>query len=55
MVIKIGHRFTGKEVLISPGKVARVSYPDSTVFVDLTREAVEQSPVHDLALVGEVR
>ena len=47
LVIKTGHRFSGKEVRIPTGKVDRISYPDSTVFVTLTREAVEQSPVHD--------
>jgi sporulation protein YlmC with PRC-barrel domain len=44
LVIKTGHRFTGKEVLIPTSKVDRISYEDSTVFVNLTKEAVEQSP-----------
>ena len=48
LVVKTGHRFTGKEVLIPVSKVARISYEDSKVFVTLTKEAVEQSPVHDL-------
>jgi len=52
LVIKTGHRFTGVEVLISTRAVERISYPDSTVFVNLTREAVEQSPAHHLAPVG---
>ena len=29
--------------------VDRISYLDSTVFVDLTREAVEQSPAHHVS------
>lgn len=49
LVIKTGHRFSGKEVRIPTGKVDRISYPDSTVFVNLTREAVEQSPTHDMS------
>ncbi len=49
LVIKTGHRFSGMEVQIPAGKVDRISYPDSTVFVKLTREAVEQSPTHDLS------
>jgi hypothetical protein len=49
LVIKTGHRFTGKEVLIPAGKVSRISYEDSTVFVNLTREAVEKSPAHHVA------
>lgn len=46
LVIKIGHRFTGKEVRIPTSKVERISYEDSTVFVNLTKEAVEQCPAH---------
>jgi hypothetical protein len=44
LVVKTGHRFSGKEVQIPTDKVGRISYDDSTVFVNLTREAVEQSP-----------
>ena len=47
LIIKIGHRFSGKEVRIPTSKVDRISYPDSTVFVNLTKEAVEQSPAHN--------
>ena len=52
LVIKIGHRFSGKEVAIPTSKIDRISYEESTVFVKLTREAVEQSPQHHLAPVG---
>jgi sporulation protein YlmC with PRC-barrel domain len=52
LVIKTGHRFTGTEVLIPTRTVQRISYPDSTVYVNLTREAVERSPMHKLAPVG---
>jgi sporulation protein YlmC with PRC-barrel domain len=52
LVIKTGHRFSGKEVRIPAGKVDRISYDESTVFVNLTSEAVEQSPAHHLPLVG---
>jgi hypothetical protein len=51
LVVKTGHRFTGKEVQIPVGKVDRISYEQSTVFVNLTMEAVEQSSAHDLAPV----
>jgi hypothetical protein len=44
LVIKIGHRLSGKEVQIPTSKVARISFDASTVFVNLTKEAVEQSP-----------
>ena len=54
LVIKTGHRFSGKEVQIPTRKVDRISYPDSTVFVNLTKEAVEQGSAHHLASAGEV-
>jgi len=44
LVIKTGHRFTGKEVQIPVSQVERISYEESTVFVRLNKEAVEQSP-----------
>jgi hypothetical protein len=52
LVIKTGHRFSGKEVQIPTRVVDRISYPDSTVFVNLTKEGVQQSPAHQLAPVG---
>jgi hypothetical protein len=52
LVVKTGHRFSGNEVLIPVSKVDRISYEKSTVFVNLTKAAVEQSSTHDLALVA---
>jgi hypothetical protein len=52
LVIKTGNRFTGKEVQIPVGKVDRISYEDSTVFVNLTMNAIEQSPAHGMAPVN---
>jgi sporulation protein YlmC with PRC-barrel domain len=54
LVIKTGRRFTGKEVQIPTRKVDRISFEDSTVFVNLTKETVEQSPAHHLAPAGAV-
>ena len=51
LVVKTGHRFSGKEVQIPTSKIDRISYDESTVFANLTKEAVEQSPEH---LVGAV-
>jgi len=48
LAVKIGHRFTGKEVQIPVSQVERISYPESTVHVKLTKEAIEQSPEHRL-------
>ncbi len=52
LVIKTGHRLSGKEVLISTSQVDRISYEESTVFVSLTRESVEQCSEHDMSPVG---
>jgi sporulation protein YlmC with PRC-barrel domain len=52
VIIKTGHRFSGKEVQIPAGKVERISYDESTVFVNLTVSAVEKSPTHSMVLVG---
>lgn len=52
LVIKTGHRFTGKEVQIPMGQVERISYKESTVFVKLTKDAVEKSPEHRLVPNG---
>jgi hypothetical protein len=55
LVIKVGHRLSGKEVQIPTSLVDRISYEQSTVFVHLTSEAVEQSPAHHLVPVGAVK
>ena len=52
LVIKIGHRFSGKEALLSTKTVERISYEDSTVIVDLTCEAVEHGAGRHTAAVG---
>ena len=51
LVVKTGHRFSGNEVQIPVNKVDRVSYEKSTVFVNLTKEAVEQSPANNLIAI----
>jgi hypothetical protein len=52
VVVKTGHRLSGREVQIPVSMVDSISYEDSTVFVNLTSEAVEQSPAHYMALAG---
>ena len=51
LVVKTGHRFTGKEVQIPASKVTRISYDESKVFVNLTTDAVEHSPAYVLVPV----
>jgi len=43
LVIKIGHRLSGTDVQVPASAVDRIGYEESTVFVRLTKEAVEQS------------
>lgn len=50
LVIKIGPLLSGREVKIPTSKVHRINYKESTVFIHLTKEAVEQSPEHHQAL-----
>jgi hypothetical protein len=49
LIINTGNRFSGKKKLISPDQVLRLSREESKVFVNLTREAVLQSPDFDPA------
>ena len=53
LVIKVGHRFNGKEVRIPTGKVTNISYDASKVWVNMTMDAVEHSPAHFATAPGE--
>jgi hypothetical protein len=55
LVVKTGHRFTGKEVLLPVGKVDRISYDESTIFVNSTKEAIEQSPTRHPTPFGSAK
>jgi sporulation protein YlmC with PRC-barrel domain len=52
LVIRTGHRFSGKQVSIPADKVERIGYEESTIFVNLTKEAVERSSAYDLFPAG---
>jgi hypothetical protein len=52
LVIKTGHRFSGKEVRLLTSTVNRISYDESTVFVNLSKEALEQESAQYLASIG---
>jgi hypothetical protein len=53
LVIKVGHRFTGKEVRIPVSKVTEISYDSSKVFVKMNTDEIERSPANVLAPVPE--
>lgn len=44
LIINTQNWWPGKKVLVSPQWIERVSWSESTVFVNLTREAIRQSP-----------
>jgi hypothetical protein len=52
LIVKTGHRFSGKEVQMPTSKVERISYEESTVFVSLTMEEVERSFARHATTVG---
>jgi len=44
VVVETGHWFSGKEIMISPNHIERISYEESKVFVNLTKEAILEAP-----------
>jgi sporulation protein YlmC with PRC-barrel domain len=48
LVAKTGHWFSGKEVVISLSKIDRISYLESKVFVNLTKEAIRKAPEYNV-------
>jgi sporulation protein YlmC with PRC-barrel domain len=54
LVVKTGHRISGKDMSIPTKQVHRVSYADSTVFAHATVEAAEQVSANTLVPAGVV-
>ncbi|MGA2246937.1 MAG: PRC-barrel domain-containing protein [Verrucomicrobiota bacterium] len=54
LVINVGNRFAGKEVVVSVNLVDAISYEESTVLVRLSIEAVGQSSEHRSPLTAAV-
>jgi len=52
VVVAAGHWFTGKELRIAAGRIDRISYEDSTVYVNLAKADILQTSQRDLAPVG---
>jgi uncharacterized protein YrrD len=44
LVVETGHWFSGKEIVISPKHIDQVSYEESKVFVNVTKEAILKAP-----------
>jgi len=52
LVIKTGHRLSGKEVQIPASSVERISYAESAVLVSMTQQAILAAPTCDDALAA---
>ena len=52
LVVETGHWYAGKQILIAVGKVVRVSYEESKVFVNLTKVDIERTGENKVAKAG---
>ena len=52
LVVEAGHWYSGKEILISPGKIERISYQESEVFVNLTKADIQRTGKNEVAKAG---
>jgi uncharacterized protein YrrD len=41
--VETGHWYAGKEILIAPGKIQRISYSEKKVFVNLTKAEIQHT------------
>jgi len=55
LVVETGHWYSGKEVLIPSGKVARIGYVESKVFVNLTKSEIQAAAGKAVAEAGAGR
>jgi uncharacterized protein YrrD len=55
LIINTRNWWPGKEVLVSPKLIERVSWDQSKVFVNLTREAIKQSPEYTESMLTEAK
>ena len=44
MIVNTSNWWAGKKVLVSPQWIDRVSWDDKTVFINLSRETIKESP-----------
>ena len=49
LVVETGHWYAGKTILLLPANVTRISYEDSEIFVNLTKETLAQTPQDKIA------
>lgn len=49
LIVEAGHWYAGKEILIAPNKIERISYEDSKVFVSLTLADLQRTAENQVA------
>lgn len=52
LVVTTGHWWSGKNVLVAPQMIERVSWDDAKVFVDLTKAELEEEPEYEHTVPG---
>ena len=52
LVVETGHWYSGKEIVISPKHIDRISYEESKVFVNVTKEAILEAPEYHVPPLG---
>ena len=52
LVVETGHWLSGKEIAISPKQIDRISYEESKVFVNVTKEAILETPEYHVPTLG---
>lgn len=52
MVVDTVNWWPGKKVLVAAQRIERVSWGESKLFVDLTREKIKQAPEYDPSVIG---
>src|SRR5205814_7025091 len=53
LVVETGHWYSHKEIVISPKHIDRISYEESKVFVNVTKEAILEAPQYHVSPLGE--
>lgn len=48
LAVEAGHWYAGKEILIAPAKVERISYDESKVFVKLSKADIDRTKEHEV-------
>ncbi len=49
LVVETGHWYAGKEILVAPSRIDRISYDHSKVFVSLTLADIRRTPENQIA------